>query len=157
PLVVNDVSQLNPIRVDQVRAPTTTEEIVDAVRAHRGPVSVGGARHSMGGQIATENALFLDMRHFDRILDFSAQTRTITAQAGTTWRQIQSRIDPSNFSISIMQSYANFTLGGSLSVNGHGRYVGVGPLIQSVQSVKVVLADGSLVDASPTKNADIFD
>jgi FAD/FMN-containing dehydrogenase len=157
PLVVNDVSQMNPIRVDQVLAPTTTGEIVEAVRTHRGPVSIGGARHSMGGQIATENALFLDMRHFDRILDFSADTRTITAQAGATWRQIQDRIDPSNLSISIMQSYANFTLGGSLSVNGHGRSVGVGPLVQSVQSVKVVLADGSLVEASPTNNEDIFD
>src|SRR5262249_982708 len=43
-----------------------------------------------------------------------------------------------------------------LSVNAHGRYVGVGPLIQSVKSLKVVLADGSLVEASPVHNVDIF-
>jgi FAD/FMN-containing dehydrogenase len=55
-----------------------------------------------------------------------------------------------------MQSYANFTVGGSLSVNAHGRYVGLGPLILSVKSIKVVLADGTLVEASPTHNADIF-
>ena len=55
-----------------------------------------------------------------------------------------------------MQSYSNFTAGGSLSVNAHGRYVGSGPLITAVRSIKVVLADGSVVEASPTINRDIF-
>jgi FAD/FMN-containing dehydrogenase len=55
-----------------------------------------------------------------------------------------------------MQSYANFTVGGALSVNVHGRYVGLGPIILSVKSLKVVLADGTIVEASPTSNADIF-
>lgn len=41
-------------------------------------------------------------------------------------------------------------------MNAHGRYVGLGPLILSVKSIKVVLADGTLVEASPTHNADIF-
>jgi len=56
-----------------------------------------------------------------------------------------------------MQSYANFTVGGSLSVNAHGRYIGQGPLIRSIRSLQVVLADGSLLEASPTHNVDVFD
>ncbi len=55
-----------------------------------------------------------------------------------------------------MQTYANFTVGGSLSVNVHGRYIGEGPLVRSVESIKVVLADGSLVQASPSHNSEIF-
>lgn len=55
-----------------------------------------------------------------------------------------------------MQTYANFTVGGSLSVNCHGRYVGLGPIILSVKSISVVLADGTLVEASPTCNSEIF-
>lgn len=47
-------------------------------------------------------------------------------------------------------------MGGSLSVNAHGRYVGRGPLILSVKSLKMVLADGSLVEAGPSRNGDIF-
>src|SRR5262249_42595370 len=69
---------------------------------------------------------------------------------------IQERIDPENLSVAIMQSYANFTVGGSLSVNAHGRYMGRGPLIQTVRSLKVVLADGSLLEADPARNADVF-
>src|SRR6266404_2275168 len=142
PLVINDVSQLNPIHVSEVITPTTTTEIVEAVQRHSGPISIGGARHSMGGQTATAGALFFDMRQFNRVLDFSPADKTITVQAGATWRQIQEQIDPANLAVKIMQSYANFTVGGSLSVNAHGRYVGLGPIILSVKSLKVVLADG---------------
>jgi FAD/FMN-containing dehydrogenase len=156
PLRVYDVTQLNPILVGQVIVPTTTEEIVDAVKRHDGTISIGGARHSMGGQIAAAGSVHIDMRRFDKILAYSREEKTITVQAGVRWRQILERIDPDNLSVSIMQSYANFTVGGSLSTNVHGRYVDQGPLIASVRSVKVVLADGSLVEATPSLHTDVF-
>ena len=55
-----------------------------------------------------------------------------------------------------MQTYANFTVGGALSVNAHGRYIGLGPLVLSVKSIRVVLADGTVVLATPTENRDLF-
>lgn len=59
-------------------------------------------------------------------------------------------------SCKIMQTYSNFTVGGSLSVNVHGRYIGEGPLIRLVESIEVVLADGKEVIASRTENPEIF-
>ncbi|MGH9932714.1 MAG: FAD-binding protein, partial [Pyrinomonadaceae bacterium] len=87
---------------------------------------------------------------------FFTAEKTITVEAGTRWRQIQEHIDSANLAVKIMQSYANFTVGGSLSVNAHGRYVGLGPVILSVKSLQIVLADGAIVEASPTHNPDIF-
>ena len=60
--LVNDVTQLNPIAVSEVITPTTTEEIVEAVKQHRGPIAMGGARSSMGGQTVTEGALHMARR-----------------------------------------------------------------------------------------------
>jgi hypothetical protein len=80
PLLINDVTQLNPIAVSMVITPTTTEEIVEAVKQHGGPISIGGARYSMGGQIATDGAVQIDMRRFDKILSFSPAEKTITVQ-----------------------------------------------------------------------------
>jgi FAD/FMN-containing dehydrogenase len=156
PLTVNDVSGLNPIAVAAVLEPTTTQEIVDAVRRHAGPIAIGGARHSMGGQTATGGALFLDMRRFNRIVAFNAAARRITVQAGARWRDVQERVDAAGLSVAIMQSYADFTVGGSLSVNAHGRFVGVGPVIDSVERIELVLADGRVITASPSENADVF-
>lgn len=154
--IVNDVTQINPINVEKVIAPTTLDEIVRAVKTHSGPISIGGGRYSMGGQTATEGAVQLDMRRFDKIVSFSKEKKEITVEAGATWRKIQEFIDPQGLSIQIMQTYANFTVGGSLSVNVHGRYIGQGPLVLSVKSIRMVLADGRVVEASPTQNRDIF-
>src|SRR5258705_1744688 len=112
PLVVNDVSQLNPIQVNEVISPTSTAEIVDAVKRHSGPISIGGARHSMGGQIATAGALFIDMRQFNRILNFSPADKTITVQAGAPWRQNPEHIDSRNPSGKNIQTSGHFPLCG---------------------------------------------
>ena len=154
--VVNDVTQLNPISVSRVIAPHSVDEIVDAVRAAPGPVSIGGGRYSMGGQTATNNAVQLDMREFNKILEFSAERKEITVQSGATWRQIQEYIDPYNLSVRIMQTYANFTVGGSLSVNAHGRYNGYGPLVLSVKQIGLVLADGTYLHVSPSQRPELF-
>ncbi len=154
--IVNDVTQINPIVVDDVLSPTTVEEIQAAVKSHTGPISIGGGRYSMGGQTATEHALQIDMRTMNKVVNFDAANKKITVQTGMRWRDIQDVIDAQDLSIKIMQTYSNFTVGGSLSVNVHGRYIGEGPLVRSIDSIKVVLADGSIVEASPSQNSDIF-
>lgn len=153
---VNDVTQMNPINVTREARPTTVEEVQEIVRTTNGPLSIGGGRFSMGGQTASPGSLHIDMRGLNKILEVDKQNKLLRVQAGATWRSIQERIDPDDLALSIMQSYSNFTVGGSLSVNVHGRYIGSGPLVGSVESIKVVLADGSLVEASRTSNPEIF-
>lgn len=154
--VVTEFTGLYPVVVERISAPTSVEEVRRLVREHAGPISIGGGRYSMGGQTATEGALQLDMRSMNRVLKLSLSARTIRVEAGATWRKIQEAIDPHDLSLKIMQSYANFTVGGALSVNCHGRYVNQGPVIRSVRSIQVVLADGRVVEASPKANAEIF-
>ena len=153
--IVNEVTELYPIKVIDIVTPHTTEEISEYVKRYD-HISIGGGRNSMGGQTASEKAVQIDMREFNKILNISTSTKEITVQTGARWRDIQDYIDPYNLSVKIMQTYSNFTVGGSLSVNVHGRYVGLGPIILSVKNIKVVLADGSIVTASPTENSDIF-
>lgn len=154
--VVNDVTGLNPVPVLAIVKPHSTAEVVLALTQHPGKVSVGGGHYSMGGQTAAENTLHLDMREFDSILFFDAAAKVITVQSGITWRKIQEFIDPHNLSVKIMQTYANFTVGGSLSVNVHGRYMGQGPVVLSVLAIQVALANGTLVRATPFENSDLF-
>jgi FAD/FMN-containing dehydrogenase len=154
--VVRDFTHLYPVEVNRVIAPTDEAQIVQAVRTTTGPISIGGGRFSMGGQTATEGALQIDMRRFNRILQLDTAAKTVTVQAGATWRQIQELIDRYGLSIKVMQSYGNFTVGGSMSVNVHGRYAGLGPVISTVQSFRIVLADGTALTASPTENPEIF-
>ena len=154
--VIVDVTHLVPIAVAGVATPRTTEEVARLVRAASGSVSIGGGRYSMGGQTATPGGLQLDLRQLTGVLALDTAARTVTVRAGTTWRQLQEAIDPVGLAVKVMQTYNTFTVGGALSVNAHGRYVGQGPLAGTVRGVRLVLADGSVVDASPQQRPELF-
>jgi FAD/FMN-containing dehydrogenase len=55
-----------------------------------------------------------------------------------------------------MQSSNIFTVGGSLSVNAHGRDPNFGPIIETVESFRLLLPTGQIVNVSRTENADLF-
>lgn len=154
--IINDVTQLNPVVVAKVVVPKSVDELSRIIRTSDKPVCIGGGRFSMGGQTASSDCIHIDMRSLNNILEFDEERKTIKVQAGIRWCDIQRYIDPRNLSVKIMQTYANFTVGGSLSVNCHGRYVGLGPLILSVRSLDVVLANGDLVHTSSTERPELF-
>ena len=155
-LVVNDVTGLNPVAVWAISKPRTVDEVVDAIRRTDGAVSVGGGHFSMGGQTASPGTLHLDMRELNQVVAFYPSEKVIRVQAGIRWCDIQRFVDPHGLAVKIMQTYANFTVGGALSVNCHGRYMGLGAVVMSVRAIKVVLADGSVQEASPESNAELF-
>ena len=154
--LVNDVTLLNPVRVGRIAVPRTTQEVRRLIEEWPGAISIGGARYSMGGQIAAEDSLHLDMRQMKRLVAFDPAGGIVRVQAGMRWRDLQALIDPHDLAVKIMQSSANFTIGGAVAVNAHGRYVGAGPLINSVRSLQLVTAAGAIVEASPTQNAELF-
>ena len=155
-LLVENVTRLYPVTVARIVAPTTSAEVKRAVMAWPGRIAVGGARYSMGGQIGIEGGLHIDMRRMNGLVWLNPQEMTVRVQAGMRWRDLQDHLDPLDLSVRTMQSYSNFTVGGSVSVNAHGRYVGHGPVSHSVRGLQLVLANGDVVEASRTQNRDLF-
>lgn len=154
--IVDDVTQLNPIVVSKVEVPGSVGELQQIIKHSETHISIGGGRFSMGGQTASHKSTHIDMRKLNAVIDFSAEHKTIKVEAGIRWCDIQRYVDAHNLSVKIMQTYANFTVGGSLSVNCHGRYIGLGSVILSVKSIDVILATGEMVHASKQENSEIF-
>ena len=155
-VLVTEITQLYPVTMARVVTPRTLLDIATAVKASPGPISIGGGRYSMGGQTATPDGLQLDMREYRGAVSFDRAARTITVRSGTRWREVQEAIDSAGFAVKIMQTYNTFTVGGALSVNAHGRYVGLGPVVRSVRAITLVLADGRIVTASRTQRPELF-
>lgn len=155
-LVIENVSRLYPVKVARVVAPASADEIRDALAAWPGQVAVGGARYSMGGQTAIEGGLHIDMRRMNALLWIRPEQMAVRVQAGMCWRDLQDHLDPLGLAVRTMQSYANFTIGGSVSVNAHGRYVGHGPVSGSVRALRLVLADGAQLEVSRSRHTDLF-
>ena len=154
---VNDASCLSRTAVAGVVRPRDEADVATALayaRAHGLTVSAAGVKHSMGGQAFRAGGVVLDMRGLQAIrLDEAA--RTVTVGGGATWHAIQLAVHP-RFAVKAMQSTDIFSVGGSISVNAHGMDHQAGAVMNSLRSVRLMLADGRIVTASRDENAELF-
>ncbi|WP_018690928.1 FAD-binding oxidoreductase [Algicola sagamiensis] len=155
----NDVSRLNQTKVAKIVEAKTESDLLLAIeyaRQHKKQISISGTQHSQGGHIATLDGVVLDMRSFNQIMNISAKDKTIQVQSGVTWDHIQKVINPLGLSVKVMQSSNIFSIGGSISANVHGRDPSYGPLVDTILSLKVLLSDGRILQASRTTNSELF-
>lgn len=121
-----------------------------------GPISVAGGRFSHGGHIWYPQGIVIDMTGLTEVIALNTTKKTITVQAGARWRQIQEYLQPYGLAVMAMQSFNDFTVGGSISVNAHGRDIVYGSIVETILSIVVLCADGQFVVASKTENYDLF-
>lgn len=152
---ITEVSRLSSTYVSRVIKPESISQLQKIIKQSKSPISFAGAKFSQGGQIAYPNGTVIDMTGLNKIVNLDIKNKIITVQPGIRWRDIQTYIDPHNLSIKVMQSYNDFTVGGSLSVNVHGRDT-LGSLIKTVLSIKIITADGSIITATRDQNSDLF-
>jgi decaprenylphospho-beta-D-ribofuranose 2-oxidase len=156
--LLTDASHLNSSIVAEIRSPKTVAEIIKAVRDAQSTnkkISLSGIRHSMGGQALGLNTLHLDMTQMDSVR-YNDSDQTVTVGPGATWRQVQTSLSQHNRAVRVMQDSNIFTVGGSLSVNAHGKDPRYGSLIESVNYLKMVTADGKEILCDKTQNKDLF-
>ncbi|OUZ09581.1 FAD-binding oxidoreductase [Bacillus pumilus] len=147
-----DVSHLMPVKIKKVvqgKEIDTLKEVLKEAKAKNLPISIAGKQHSMGGHTYYENGIVLDMTEFRQILAFDEKKKTIRAQSGVTWDDIQTYVNPYGLAVKVMQSQNIFTIGGSLSANAHGRDIRYGSLIDTVRSFRLLKADGEIVTVKP--------
>ena len=153
--VVEDAGKLLPTKMKVIRSSHSIPDLQKWVQEEE-TISIAGMQHSQGGHTLYPNGTLLDMKSYNKILDFDPGKRKITVQSGVTWADIQEKINPFGLSIKVMQSQNIFTVGGSLSVNVHGRDIRYGSLIDTVDSFRLLKADGEVINVSRTENSGYF-
>jgi FAD/FMN-containing dehydrogenase len=154
----NDASHLNRTAVYGLVRVNSEDDIRNALqfaRDHNLKVTCAGQQHSMGGQTFTHGGLVLDLRDFNRIR-LDKEHKVVNLQSGARWWQLQQLLDKEGLSVKSMQSINIFSVGGTLSINAHGIDPMPGPIAPTVRSLRVMLGDGSVVEASPAQNAELF-
>lgn len=138
---------------DEVRLAAVRTELKQALAAGR-PLLAHGARHSMGGQALPRLGTALAFE--PGAIEVDTAARLYRARAGARWRDVIHALDPRGLSPKVTQSNHDFSLGGTFSVNAHGWAVPFGPMGSTVRSIRMVLADGTLVEASRTQEPELF-
>jgi FAD/FMN-containing dehydrogenase len=96
------------------------------------------------------------MKNYDKRLDLDVKEKRITVQSGATWAALQEYINPYGLALKVSQSQNIFTIGGSLSVNVHGRDIRHHALIETVESFRLLDAKGQILTVSREENSELF-
>ena len=163
PGYVDDVSRMNKTQVSEVweipadshAAEQQLRELLRKAQAAGLPVSIAGARHSMGGHTIYPGGITINMLPFNS-MQLDEGKNILHVQAGARWSEIIPFLDKSGRSIGVMQSDNSFTVGGSLSVNCHGWQYGRPPIASTVESFRLMNADGTIVRCSRQENKELF-
>lgn len=144
PASANDVS----IALDVLTNNATQNAICPFSVRSGGHATFIGASNINGG-------VTIDLRGLDSI-SLNPDDSTVSVGVGATWGSVYSYLDPMNQSVVGAGAYSvgvgGVTIGGGISYFGP-RY---GWTCDTVVKFEVVLADGSIVNASEDENADLF-
>jgi D-lactate dehydrogenase (cytochrome) len=138
---------------DFVISPENTEQLAQAIKiAARGKVKLnprgGGMSYTKGYIPTTDKTGIVDFTRMDKVLEINAADMYVTVQAGCTWKTLYEALKPLGLRTPFWGPLSGIssTIGGGLSQNnaffGSGTY---GPSTDSVTSLTVVLADGTIV------------
>lgn len=159
----NDASGLNLTKVDsiidvpnsKVEMIKQLKEILEYSTINKIPISIAGAKHSMGGHTMYPNGIVLNMRPYKE-MQIDTINNILTIGSGALWEDAMSFLDTFHKSIAVMQAFSSFSIGGSISVNGHGWQKNSPPISSSIISFTLMNHIGEILNCSRTENKELF-
>ncbi len=112
-----------------------------------------GARHSMGKQSIERNAIHIDLSHLNGM---KLEEGLLRVQAGATWEEVLQFLAPLGLSVQVMQSNADFSVGGSISVNAHGWQPDRPPISSTVSKFTLFTPEGEIIICNRIQNSKLF-
>jgi FAD/FMN-containing dehydrogenase len=119
------------------------------------PLTVKGGGHSIGGHSVNNGGLVIDMRRMNNIR-VDAENRTAWAQSGAVAREFLAAVEPYGLAVPFGDAgsvgLGGITLGGGIGylVRKHGL------TIDNLLGIEMVTADGQIIQATETENAELF-
>jgi FAD/FMN-containing dehydrogenase len=160
--IVEDASHLHQTRMTIVEisnnlntAKMQLQRVLQEARSKSKKVTISGSRHTMGGQTIYPNGIALDMSQFKQ-MQFDPSTKILTVQSGAKWAEVIPYLNQQGYSIAVMQSNNDFSVGGTMSANAHGWQPNHPPFASTVESFQLMLADGKIVKCSRQENTQLF-
>jgi len=142
----------------RVEHPTSTEAIAHAImsaRADRRSVRPRGSGHSFS-EIAVAPGVALDLDAWTGIISADTETGLVKVRSGTTVRQLNASLERLGLAMANLGDIDAQTISGAISTGTHGTGAKLGGLSTQIESLELVLADGSVTSCSANDNPDLF-
>ena len=139
--------------------PSSEDELVDVVKragADDRRVKVVGAGHSFTG-IACTDGVLVDLADYGRVLRTDTASGRVTVQAGIPLHRLCDELDASGLALQNMGDIGYQSIAGATSTATHGTGAEFGGLATRIVGMRLITADGSVLECTPEENADVLD
>ncbi|HLQ80817.1 MAG TPA: D-arabinono-1,4-lactone oxidase [Brachybacterium sp.] len=143
----------------QVLRPISQEAVVAAVRAARArgcALRVIGGGHSFSALAATDG-ITLSLDGYQGLVTADPGTGLVTLRGGTRLWAVAELLAPYGLALSVMGDIDRQSIAGAIQTGTHGTGGAFTGFAGMVRGLRLVLADGSVVDTSPTRDRDLFE
>jgi L-gulono-1,4-lactone dehydrogenase len=143
-----------PARIER---PASRGELIEAVKraGDAGTVRAVGAGHSFTDTACT-GGVMLELDRLDRVLDVDADSRLVRVEAGIGLRALNETIWGYGMALENLGDIDRQTISGAVSTATHGTGSRFRNLSSQVESVELVLADGTLLEVSAASQPELL-
>ena len=142
----------------EVARPSTEAGLVDVVEqaaAAGRRVKAVGAGHSFTS-IACTDGVLVDLSGYDRVRDHDAATGRVTVEAGIPLHRLSDELDRRGLALENMGDIDRQSVSGATQTATHGTGLRYRNLSSQIVGLRLVTGDGTVLDATPDENADVF-
>jgi FAD-linked oxidoreductase len=136
--------------------PRNIEGLVKLLKETDGKIRAVGAGHSFSGLVPTDETL-LSMARFRGISHINAETKEVTAGAGTRLAALGDELWENKLGMLNMPDINTQALAGAIATSTHGTGQQFGSLSSFVTGLTLVTASGEVMKCSAIENKDVFD
>ncbi|HVN52586.1 MAG TPA: D-arabinono-1,4-lactone oxidase [Acidimicrobiales bacterium] len=145
-----------PAAVHRPRSEDEIAGIVERAATAGRHVRVVGAGHSFTPLVCTDGDL-VDLRDHASVLAVDPVGRTATVQAGISLAQMSRELAAHGLAFENLGDIAYQSIAGATSTATHGTGLRFGNLSSRIVGMRIVLGDGSAVEATPDVNPDLLE
>jgi L-gulono-1,4-lactone dehydrogenase len=142
----------------RIARPTSEDELVELVKdaaTKEQRVKAVGAGHSFTS-IACTDGVLVDLSGYGRVLDHDAAAGQVTVEAGIPLHRLSDELDARGLALENMGDIDQQSISGATQTATHGTGLRFGNLSSQVVGMRLVTADGSVLELSGEHDPDTF-
>lgn len=146
-------------RLARIATPRTEAEVVDEIAraaAHGLQVKAIGAGHSFT-PVAVTDGVQLRLGSLTGVTTVDATRGEVTVRAGTPLHVLNDELAQLGLAMPNLGDIDRQSVAGATSTGTHGTGLRLTGLAGTIRALRIVLADGTIVDCSPTQQPELFE
>lgn len=138
--------------------PASENEIIEIIKqaAENGKkVKVAGAKHSWSA-LALPTHYFVNLDKYNKVLKIDKDNKQVCVQAGIRLKELNVILRENGLSLANLGSVSEQSIAGATATGTHGTGIEFGIISTQIIAMKIILADGSVLNVNKNENAELL-